>query len=208
MTPPTRPQPPLIDDGYLIKPEPIEPPPYQARRVGGCLMTLAILTTIAVLAAPRGGSYPTIVVPRDMSGLHADASAASRPGAPHGPLSETVDPVDAVERPPQPAGGIGTALIGGWATWFDDGPGLYAAVSWWRFGDAPYPVRICTGGSQCVVATVRDFCRCAPRHGKPTIIDLSPAAMKAIEPDYRRLGVVLVSIEWPLDALPATDGAP
>jgi hypothetical protein len=36
-------------------------------------------------------------------------------------------------------------------------------------------------------------------------VDLSPAAMVALEPDYRRLGIIAVSIELPTGELPETD---
>lgn len=198
---PTRPQLPLIDDGYLVEPE---SPSYEARRVGGCLLTLAILAALAIstiaCAVPtfdaNSAAAPGVTGANDGAGAF---TLPSRTGSSRGGVvvPETATPS------PAPTGGISTALLGGWATWFDDGPGLYAAVSWWRFGDAPYPVRVCAAGSRCVIVTVRDFCACGERRGVPTIVDLSPAAMALIEPDYRRVGVVLVSVEW-LDALPAT----
>jgi len=99
-----------------------------------------------------------------------------------------------------PSGAIGTALVGGWATFYDDGPGRYAAVPTWRFGDAPYPVRVCRMDDEttCIVALVRDFCACGDRNGTPTVIDLSPEAMSVLEPAYERLGILRVTVEWPV----------
>jgi len=110
---------------------------------------------------------------------------------------------------------IGTALVGGWATFCDPTPercqawgppALLGAVPWFRDGDRPFPVEVCVaGGAQCVVVTVVSFCACGDRDGIPTVIDLSPAALEQLDLDYRRLGVVFVTIEWPVDELPATD---
>jgi hypothetical protein len=95
------------------------------------------------------------------------------------------------------------------ATWYEDGPGLYAAVPSYRFGDPTYQLRVSRGDSS-VVVTVRDFCGC-PRG---VDIDLSPAAFAALvpgEPTPLSLGVIEVTIGDVHRAeatLPASDTAP
>jgi Lytic transglycolase len=116
---------------------------------------------------------------------------------------------------------VGTALVAGWATYYDDGPGLYGAVPGYRQG---HPYYVCVRldvqlhadlatcgkkGSHSVVVRVRDFCACGDRSGRPTIIDLSPAAFKRLAPLTQ--GVVRVTVESPWASkipLPPTDTAP
>lgn len=103
---------------------------------------------------------------------------------------------------PAPTGEVGTALVGGWATWYDDGPGMYAAVPWYT--GTPVTVRVCADGSRCLLLRTRDFCACGPRHGIPTVADLSREAFSYLAPLSD--GIVKVTLEWPVD-LPATDGS-
>lgn len=70
------------------------------------------------------------------------------------------------------------AVMGGLATWYDDGPGLYGAVPSWRWGDRPYRVRV-TAGANSVYVTIRDFCGCPGAR----IIDLSTAAFRRLTID-------------------------
>jgi hypothetical protein len=99
----------------------------------------------------------------------------------------------------------------GWATWYDDGPGLYGAagpairVGSWR----GRLVEVCA--EQCVTVRLTDWCACGQRHGRPTLIDLSPAAFRQLAP--LSAGVVSVRVEWrgaagPIVTLPPTDTAP
>jgi expansin (peptidoglycan-binding protein) len=94
------------------------------------------------------------------------------------------------------------AIAQGYATWYDDGPGLYGAVPSWHYGDRPYPLRVCRG-DRCVTVIVRDFCACGDRHGRPTVIDLSPAAFSELAPLSR--GVISVRLERTTVEPPATD---
>jgi len=94
--------------------------------------------------------------------------------------------------------GQGTAVAGhrtidGVATWYDDGPGLYAAAGpSLRHGDwRGSRVRVCAG-DRCVDATLRDWCACGSRRGVPTVLDLSPAAFRRLAPLSR--GVVHVRV--------------
>ena len=61
----------------------------------------------------------------------------------------------------------------GYATWYDDGPGLYGAVHSWHYGQHRYRVTVCA--IRCVVVTIRDYCA-----GCGTGIDLSPSAFRAL----------------------------
>ena len=65
---------------------------------------------------------------------------------------------------------------------------LLAAVRSFTGGDAPYTVRVWYRGRHVDVRVV-SYCRCGMRHGSPTI-DLSPAAMRVLEPNYRVIGVL------------------
>ena len=55
------------------------------------------------------------------------------------------------------------------------------------------------------MARLVDACWCIDRRGRPTLLDLSPAAIVALEPDYVHLGIIAVSIELPTGELPETD---
>lgn len=125
-------------------------------------------------------------------------------------------------RGAEPTGAVGTALVGGWASWFDVGPGLYGAAGPllrealgpnWR-GQL---VEV-EAGNRSTTVRLTDWCACGLRHGKPTIIDLSRDAFAELADPS--VGIVAVSIELdppehPADArgriedggptLPATD---
>lgn len=107
-----------------------------------------------------------------------------------------------------PEGGIGTALVGGKATWYDDGPGLYGAagpVLREALGGDPafrgQTVRVCA--DECVLVRLTDWCLCSERGGVPTIIDLSPDAFRKLAP--LSVGVITVQIELGGVTLPPTD---
>lgn len=108
------------------------------------------------------------------------------------------------------SGNIGSSLIGGKATWYDDGPGLYGAAGPLLRealgGDPAFrgqSVTVCA--ERCVNVTLTDWCACGERGGVPTIIDLSADAFAAIAP--LSAGVVDVTIvlgEGPQMTLPPT----
>lgn len=87
----------------------------------------------------------------------------------------------------------------GTASWYDDGPGFYAAVPSYRWGDPVYAIEVCRADDpgRCATVAVRDFCGCPDGR----IIDLSPAAFARLAPLER--GLVGVVIRRP--ELPATD---
>jgi hypothetical protein len=109
------------------------------------------------------------------------------------------------------SGPTASSLIGGKATWFDVGPGLYGAAGPLLRealgGDPAFrgeSVTVCA--DTCVTVTLTDWCACGERGGVPTIIDLSADAFAAIAP--LSAGVVDVTIvlgEGPQMTLPPTD---
>jgi hypothetical protein len=111
---------------------------------------------------------------------------------------------------PEPTveGDVGTAAIGGKATWYDDGPGLYGAagpVLREALGGDPafrgQTVRVCA--DECVLVRLTDWCACGDRGGVPILIDLSPDAFARLAP--LSAGVIDVTIELGGVALPETD---
>jgi hypothetical protein len=104
-------------------------------------------------------------------------------------------------------GGIGTPAIGGVATWYDDGPGLYGAAGPvlrdMLGGDPAFRgQRVTVCADECVTVTLTDWCACGDRGGISTVIDLSPDAFRRLAP--LSAGVITVSIE-PAITLPSTD---
>jgi hypothetical protein len=168
----------------------------------------------------RGGTPPVngvaAATPITGGAPHLNALYAHRSPLAHrarlgiAPQSRPALTTDSAAEPYQSA--IGTALLGGYATWYRDpsqppdglyaaaGPALREALGNWR----GVVLRVQSGRSW-TMATIRDACWCVDRRGRPTLLDLSPTAMLALAPDYERLGVVAVSVEWLPDALPATE---
>ena len=130
----------------------------------------------------------------------ATLGGASLPAVPRGAggSPRAVPPVRAASMP-APTAAIGTALVGGYATWYDV-PGYVASVPWWRPGQRPVVLRVCA--EDCLLVTAVGFCQCGERAGLPTVADLSRAAFARLAPLDR--GIVKVTLEWPVNA-PATD---
>lgn len=200
------------------------------------ILVAIILAMLAAVSAPRGTPVPS---PLDPASVPAAELADVRPvgsggaflGAPDsdGVTTTALDaPIlpaaalpsasahDASVPAPSPTGGIGTALLGGWATYcaptprYCQGwapPALLGAMPGFSYGDKPFLARVCTNGIRCVVVTVVSFCGCGDRSGIPTVIDLSPAAFDRLA--SRSRGVVRVTVEYPVDrpsvTLPPTD---
>lgn len=166
-------------------------------------LTLALLVTI-------GGTHEQAPTPRpgDLAGSRAPlepsplARAATGEGK-GGPLGRVGRPADADRgTSSEIAGAVGSVLISGVATWYQDGDGFYGSVPSWSFGDAPYKATVCHEGA-CVVVTVRGYCACGDRAGKATLIDLSPEAFERLAP--LSAGVIDVTLEVGGLALPPTD---
>ena len=84
----------------------------------------------------------------------------------------------------------------GVATWYDDGPGLYAAAGpALRHGDwRGSRVRVCAG-ERCITVRLSDWCACGPRGGRTTVLDLSADAFRRLAPLSR--GVIRVRVSAP-----------
>lgn len=109
-------------------------------------------------------------------------------------------------------GRIGTSLEAGYATWCAPTP---THCQGWggeaHVGAVPgyhgprYAAKVCREDdpARCVTVTVLSWCACGQRHGRDTVIDLSPAAFRELAPTSR--GIVLVTVESVDIGLPATD---
>lgn len=94
----------------------------------------------------------------------------------------------------------------GYATWYDDGPGHYAAAGpALRVGDwRGRVVQVCAGSS-CTTVRLTDWCACGARHGVPTLLDLSREAFAELADPSQ--GVVMVTVSGRVE-LPRTDTVP
>lgn len=88
--------------------------------------------------------------------------------------------------------------VNGTASWYDNGPGLYAAAGpALRVGDwRGRTVTVCA--DSCVTLKLVDWCACPHR-----VIDLSADAFRQLAPLSR--GLVHVVVSWGTPPLPATD---
>ncbi|HET9613277.1 MAG TPA: RlpA-like double-psi beta-barrel domain-containing protein [Candidatus Limnocylindrales bacterium] len=83
---------------------------------------------------------------------------------------------------------VEAAVVGGTASYYDDGPGLYAAVPSYSFGDPRYDLKVCRQDTNaCVTVTVRDHCNCYVGTDHARAIDLSPEAFSQLAPLSRGL---------------------
>jgi rare lipoprotein A (peptidoglycan hydrolase) len=71
--------------------------------------------------------------------------------------------------------------VRGQASWYDDGPGFYAAAPSFKWGDTPYRVVVFYKG-RSVIVIVRDHCQCYVGTSKERVIDLSPEAFSELAP--------------------------
>lgn len=170
-------------------------------------MTTRLLTILTLVSLCSATPRPVLNPPSTVSG---------RPGAAQGTVS-TLAPVtpeqsaaaftqlagDAPQATgPASAGSPPVAALStmnGWASWYDNGPGLYGAVRSWHWGDDPYMVLVSSirnGRIVSVHVMVRDYCQCGSRHGIPTVIDLSPAAFRELAP--LSAGIVRVQVSGPI----------
>ena len=105
--------------------------------------------------------------------------ATPSPTARTGAIPERALPVSATLPVTAEEVAIGSVLIAGEASYFDDGPGLYGAVHSYRWGDPTYPAVVCRAddATRCVTVTVRDHMAHPTR-----AIDLSPEAFSRLAP--------------------------
>jgi hypothetical protein len=140
-------------------------------------MKLRLLLAFLVVGCSTAAHEPTPRAVPDTAGV--------------GSAPETVDTLS----------GEQSSIESGVASWFNSyGPGLYAAVNSYRFGDPRYSVRVCLqDGSKCVVVVVRDYCQCPGNR----IIDLSRDAFSRLADPS--VGLVPVTVS-PADRTPVAAG--
>lgn len=211
-------------DPLYVAPESIEPDVYIVTRprpiphrfawfglgvcVGVILLALVITFGRAIDAAPSSGQA---TAPVDVSGISSPALS----GAPLAGLSSPVPPT--VTPVPSPSGEVGTALIGGWATYWGTcadcaaaGPLLQEALGQRWLGQT---VTVVSERGSVDLRLVTS-CACGDRKGMPTFIDISVEAFDRLSPypagSARDPGVIAVSIEigGPATTLPPTDPTP
>jgi hypothetical protein len=140
-------------------------------------MKLRLLLAFLVVGCSTAAHEPTPRAVPDTAGV--------------GSAPETVDTLS----------GEQSSIESGVASWFNSyGPGLYAAVNSYRFGDPRYNVRVCLqDGSKCVTVVVRDYCQCPGNR----IIDLSRDAFSRLADPS--VGLVPVTVS-PADRTPVAAG--
>jgi hypothetical protein len=171
---------------------------------GRCRLCIAVLCAAAVWMA--GVTAPTAVSvspsverrvpqsefkPIETTGM--TFSIQPTPSAPSIPPTPTPSPKPTTRPTRQPTTAGQVVVSSGLATWYNNGPGFYGAAGPalrkgnWR-GRA---VIVCHSG-RCVKVRLTDWCACGPRHGVQTVIDLSPAAFRALAPLSR--GIIKVEV--------------
>ena len=105
----------------------------------------------------------------------------------------TASPEPSVAPTPRPT----VRIISGRASWYDNGPGLYAAAGpvlrsmlgrYWR----GLRVSVCTASDTCVSVRLTDWCQCYKGQATERLIDLSPDAFARLAPLSR--GLVAVTL--------------
>jgi hypothetical protein len=205
-----------------VPPEPVQrmrpgdPDPDAAERrtyavVGllllGVLIVLATLFALAVITAPREAADPTTEATRDVSGLRDGASGPPLLGA----SRATSDGGTTTALGGAPLeGGIGTALVGGTATWYCSstspctrgyGPSDMVAAIDPTLGIAKGDQVTVRHDGRTITVRIVDVCACAGER----LIDLTSGAFAQLAP--LSVGVIDVTIEsgGPGVTLPPTD---
>lgn len=160
----------------------------------------------AFSTAPGSGQAIRSVSPSAL--LRDDSGAVPVPSpvpslSPAPPPSSKVSGPISTRRPPtaQPsvAPSFGKHRTAGLATWYDDGPGLYAAAGpSLRRAIGPHwrdtIVTVCSR-SRCADGVIlSDWCACGPRNGRPTALDLSLYTFSRLSTPGR--GVIEVIVSW------------
>jgi len=174
--------------------------------------TLAgMILGVLLVAAIAPGAW----VPASRSGQHAE-----RPFPPGRMTTEVPSPdVAGRSRTPEPAPAVaavpGAAVTvspmpAGWATWYAAGPGQAAAGPALRAALGPgwrgQLVTVSVPDRKPVVVRLSDWCACADRHGRPTLIDLDRAAFASLAEPSR--GVIAVTVRRALPTPPPTATEP
>lgn len=184
----------------------------------GCVSVigyLAILFAASLVAAPSDGAQrddPPSAPVMAGAGLHRGASHDA-PGSLSLPVAAmpSAQPMSVRTGTPEPTGEVGTALYSASATWCAPTPdqcqnwggdARLAAVNSFRYGDAPYWIRVWRG-DLFSDALVVSFCRC---RDTMHAVDLSVAAWNVLSPgrpagsatDPGRLDVAVEVLDWPV----------
>lgn len=207
---------PACDDGWVEDPDTVSVGPLLYAAAAVVIVVMALMAGLHQ-SAPRSSPDPTASPSLPASGLSGDLSRSGASG-----LGSSGAPSVAAGAP-LPAGGLVSAEHDGVATWYDDGPGIYAAAGpelrngAWRGST----VDVC--GKACIPVRLSDWCACGDRAGLPTLLDLSADAFARVAgcrpgtEEYsacrtRALGagVMDVSVRTHVGPirLPATDAAP
>lgn len=89
----------------------------------------------------------------------------------------------------KPVAVVKSAGIAGRATWYG-ATGMIGAVHSWRWGNTPYPVRVCLlGTTTCIRVWVSDYCQACTGS---LLIDLSDDAFSRLAPLSR--GVIRITL--------------
>lgn len=155
------------------------------------IITMAlIIATAPTTTVVRPPSVVTTVEPSRWTPVTTTPSWPSpRPSiSPRSTLKPSPSP--SMRPPSKPTGSVYTRSWYGIASWYDDGPGLYAAAGpALRVGDwRGRRVRVCAG-DDCVVVRLTDYCQCYGTR----LIDLSRDAFSSIGSLSRGLMKVHVS---------------
>jgi hypothetical protein len=186
----------------------------------GVLIVLATLFALAVITAPREAADPTTEATRDVSGLRDGASGPPLLGAPL-PLVETPSSAGAMAGSipatdggaPALEGGIGTALVGGTATWYCSstspctrgyGPSDMVAAIDPTLGIAKGDQVTVRHDGRAITVRIVDVCACAGER----LIDLTSGAFAQLAPLSRGVIPVTIELATPGTTLPPTDVAP
>lgn len=144
---------------------------------------------------PQDDIHP--VLPASFAAGLPEASRRSVPGKPSAVPAGTIAPARHVAaRVPNTRGGGSADLPAarrGIASWYDNGPGLYAAAGPalrtgnWREEE----LTVCTS-TACVQVQITDWCQCYKGTATERLIDLSPEAFQRLGP--LSLGLLKVSV--------------
>jgi hypothetical protein len=235
--------PPLDPDPLEVQPEPVRRHVDEPRS-GGVIVWIAAAIVVGfvlafvLLAAPRSAPYPgpstAPVTGAEQTGAPHAGSGLSVPTGVNRLAGTARDPSNGHRSPGQwpalvsgssamgaetaivgaPRSAIGSVLLGGKATWYDDGPGHYAAagpVLRDALGGDPAfrgeRVTVCSDDA-CVTVRLVDWCACGDRGGVPTLLDLSADAFDELAPLGRGVIPVTIELAGSVPTLPPTDAGP
>jgi hypothetical protein len=175
-------------------------------KTAGAFLAGFVLGAIVVLVsiAPAQGHAPTlqtfagddVLRPLPAAPSHLGLTEPSAASSAVPTAFPTAKPTRAPSTPRPAAPRLGAATLSGVATWYDDGPGNYAAAGPllraflgpnWR----GQTIVVCSG-DRCIRAHVSDWCLCS--HGR-RLVDLSATLFSRLAPLGR--GVIRVEVSRP-----------